>query len=78
MAKSVKVYSTPTCPYCNKTKAFLKENDIAFESIDVSQDREAAKEMMEKSGQMSVPVIDIDGEIIIGFDQKALSEELGI
>ena len=78
MAKSVKVYSTATCPYCNMTKSFLKENNIPFEAVDVSQDRDAAKEMMEKSGQMSVPVIDVDGQIIVGFDKKALSKELGI
>ncbi len=78
MAKSVKVYSTSTCPYCNMAKAFLKENNIPFEEVDVGQDRDAAQEMMEKSGQMSVPVIDVDGQIVIGFDKKALSKELGV
>jgi glutaredoxin 3 len=78
MAKSVKVYSTATCPYCKMTKDFLKENDIEFENVDVGQNKEAAKEMMEKSGQMSVPVIDIDGTIILGFDKKAIARELGI
>jgi len=78
MAKNVKVYSTPTCPYCAKTKSFLKENNVPFEDVDVAQNRKAAKEMVEKSGQMSVPVIDIDGKMIIGFDKKAISKELGI
>lgn len=78
MAKSVKVYSTSTCPYCSMAKAFLKENNIPFEEVDVGQDRDAAQEMMEKSGQMSVPVIDVDGQIVIGFDKKALSKELGV
>jgi glutaredoxin-like YruB-family protein len=78
MAKSVKVYSTATCPYCKMTKEFLAEKNIAFEDTDVGQDKEAAKEMVEKSGQMSVPVIDIDGKIIIGFNKKAISQELGI
>ena len=78
MAKSVKVYSTATCPYCKMTKEFLTQKDIAFEDVDVGQDKEAAKEMVEKSGQMSVPVIDIDGKIIIGFDKKTISQELGI
>ncbi len=76
MNKSVKVYSLPTCPYCIKTKAFLKEKNIAFEDIDVSNNPQAAKEMVEKSGQMGVPVIDIDGKIIIGFDTKTILKEV--
>ena len=59
-------------------KAFLQENNIRFEEVDVGQDRDAGQEMMEKSGQMSVPVIDVDGQIVIGFDKKALSKELGV
>ena len=78
MAKNVKVYSTSTCPYCSMAKAFLKENNIAFEDIDVSQDTAAAQEMVRKTGQMGVPAIDVDGQIIIGFDKKALSKELGL
>ena len=78
MAKSVKVYSTSTCPYCSMAKSFLKDNNIPFEDVDVSQDTAAAQEMVQKSGQMSVPVIDVDGQIIIGFDKKALSKELGV
>jgi len=76
MQKSVKVYSTATCPYCKMTKEFLAEKDVAFDDVDVGQNKEAAKEMVEKSGQMSVPVIDIDGEIIVGFDKKAITREL--
>ena len=78
MAKTVKVYSTPTCPYCIRAKEFLKEKGIAFEDIDVSADREKAKEMIEKSGQMGVPVVDIDGKIIVGFDREKISRELGL
>ena len=78
MAKKVKVYSTSTCPYCIRAKEFLKANNIAFESIDVGIDQEAAQEMMDKSGQMGVPVIDIDGEIIVGFDKPAISKALGL
>jgi glutaredoxin 3 len=78
MAKKVKVYSTSTCPYCSMAKSFLKDNDIPFEDVDVSQDTAAAQEMVQKSGQMSVPVIDVDGQIIIGFDKKALSKELEV
>ena len=72
------VYSTPTCPYCEKTKEFLAEHGVDFEDVDVSQDRERAMEMVEKSGQMGVPVTDIDGEIIIGYDPAALKAALGI
>ena len=74
----IKVYSTPTCPYCVTLKNFLKENNIQFEDIDVSQDEVAAKEMIDKSGQMGVPVVDIDGEMIVGFDQERIKKLLKI
>lgn len=76
--KKVKVYSTSTCPYCKMLKAFLKEQAVSFENVDVGLDREAAKEMMDKSGQMGVPVLDIEGKIIVGFDKGAITKELGI
>jgi len=72
----VKVYSTPTCPYCHAAKEFLKENNVAFEDIDVSKDQSAAQDMIEKSGQMGVPVIDINGTIIVGFDKEAIKKAL--
>ncbi len=72
----VRVYSTPTCPYCHMTKEFLKKNKIDFEDIDVSKDQKAAHEMIEKSGQMGVPVIDVDGKIIVGYNVTALKEAL--
>jgi len=75
---SVKVYSTPTCPYCVQLKEFLKENNIEFEDIDVAADTKAAQEMIDKSGQMGVPVADLDGEIIIGFNKPKLMEILKI
>jgi glutaredoxin-like YruB-family protein len=78
MAKEVKIYSTPTCPYCKMAKEYLKKNNIAFENIDVSTDQNAAKEMVDKSGQMGVPVLDIDGEIIVGFDKPKISAKLGL
>jgi len=78
MSKNVTVYSTPTCPYCNRTKDFLKAHNVAFTNIDVSNDENAAKAMVEKSGQMGVPVIDIDGEIIVGFDKNRITKALGI
>ena len=71
---SVKVYSTPTCPFCTMAKNYLKQNDVAFEDVDVSRDREQAMDMIRKSGQRGVPVIDYDGEIIVGFDKKRLTE----
>ena len=72
----VKVYSTKTCPWCHKTKEFLKEKNVKFEDIDVGANQKAANEMVEKSGQMGVPVTDIDGKIIIGFDKEALEKAL--
>ena len=74
----VTIYSTPTCPYCKQTKEFLNENNVEFTDIDVSSDAAKAQEMIEKSGQMGVPVLDIDGEIIVGFDREKISEKLGI
>ena len=78
MDKNVKVYSTRTCPWCIRTKQFLKDNNIIFEDIDVSSNHAAADEMVEKSGQMGVPVLDISGEIIVGFDKDKIKQALGI
>lgn len=74
----ITVYSTPTCPYCKQVKQFLEENGFDFTDIDVSIDPKAAQKMIDKSGQMGVPVTDIDGDIIIGYDEKALKKQLGI
>ena len=78
MSKQVKVYSTPTCPYCIKLKQFLKDSNIEFENIDVSSDQTKAQEMVQKSGQMGVPVLDIDGQIITGFDKEAITKALSL
>lgn len=78
MAKKVSVYSTPSCHYCEVAKQFLKQKGIPFREIDVAADDKAANEMVEKSGQMSVPVIEVDGEIIIGFNRSALEKALGL
>ena len=75
---TIKVYSTPTCPYCVQVKDFLKEKGQEFEEIDVAADPKAAQEMIDKSGQMGVPVVDIDGEIIIGYNKAKMMELLGI
>lgn len=73
---AVKVYSTPTCPYCVKAKGFLKEQNIHYEDINVADDPAAADEMVKKSGQMGVPVLDINGQIIVGFDKAAIKKAL--
>jgi len=78
MPKNVKVYSTPTCSWCIRLKKFLKENNIEFEDIDVGSDRERADEMVKISGQMGVPVLDIEGEIIVGFDRELIKQSLGL
>ena len=75
MAK-IKVYSTPTCPYCRMVKDFLKEKGVDFEDIDVSVDSRAAEEMIQKSRQMGVPQIEINEKIIVGFDREAIEREL--
>ena len=72
------VYSTPTCPYCHAAKEFLKENKIGYKDIDVSKDQEAAQQMIEKSGQMGVPVLDVNGTIIVGYDKAAIKKALGL
>lgn len=77
MAK-VRVFSTKICPYCVVLKQFLNDNKIEFEDLDVSENEEARKEMIEKTGQMSVPVIQIDNEIVVGFNKPKLSQLLGI
>lgn len=76
--KKVIVYSTSTCPYCRMVKDFLKENNIDFEDYDVGQDREKLEEMIRKSEQMGVPVVDIEGEIIVGFDRERIKAALGL
>jgi glutaredoxin-like YruB-family protein len=78
MPHKVVVYSTPTCAWCHAVKDFLKENNVAFEDVDVSVDQKAAEEMAKKSGQMGVPVIDIDGKIIVSFDKRAIKQALDL
>lgn len=74
----VRIYTTPTCVYCKMTKEFFKNNRIEYEEKNVAEDADARDEMIAKSGQMGVPVIEVDGKIIIGFDQPKLKEALGI
>ncbi len=74
----VMVYSTNSCPYCQMAKAFLRDHNIDFADINVQEDRAAAEEMVKKSGQYGVPVIDIDGQIIVGFDKNRIAALLNI
>ena len=74
----VKVYSTMTCPHCYTAKDFLKKNKVKFEEIDVTVDQKKAKEMIEVSGQMGVPVIVIGTEVIVGFDEVRIRKALGL
>jgi len=76
--KSVTIYSTPTCVYCNMAKTFFKANGIQYTEHNVASDLEKRKEMIEKTGQMGVPVIDAGGEVIVGFDEPKLREILGV
>ena len=75
---NIRVFSTSACPYCVTLKAFLDEHGIKYEYIDVSENQEASDEMVKKSGQRGVPVVEIDGEIIIGFDREKICELLNI
>jgi glutaredoxin-like YruB-family protein len=72
----IKIYSTPTCPYCQMAKNFFTQKGFKYEEFDVSTDETARNEMIAKTGQLGVPVIEIDDNIIIGFDQKVIEEIL--
>ncbi len=76
MSDKVKIFSTPACPYCLQAKEFLKEKKISFKDINVAEDRKAAEEMIKKSGQMGVPVIEINGKIVVGFDKEKIESLL--
>jgi len=73
---SVVVYSTPTCPFCHKAKEYLAEKSIEFEDVNVAEDAARQQEMIEKSGQMGVPVLDVNGTIIVGFDKAKIDAAL--
>lgn len=73
---NVKIYTTPSCVYCKMAKQFFGQNNVQYEEKNVALNAEARNEMIQKSGQMGVPVIDVDGKIIIGFDEPKLKEAL--
>lgn len=75
---NVIIYSTPSCVYCKSAKEFFKEHNVAYTEKDVAADEQARAEMVKKAGQLAVPVIDVDGEVIIGFDKGRLSKLLAI
>ena len=75
---NVTIYTTPTCVYCKMTKNFFLEHNIQYTEKNVVGDAQAREQMIQKSGQMGVPVIDIDGELVVGFDQERLSKLLHI
>lgn len=76
--KNVTIYSTPTCHFCHMAKEFFKKNNIAFTDYDVFSDKEKRAEMIEKSGQMGVPVIFVDDKMAIGFNESELKQLLAI
>jgi glutaredoxin-like YruB-family protein len=78
MNHEVTIYTTPTCSWCQATKDYLRSREIEFEEVDVSADMSRAMEMVEKSGQQGVPVLDIDGEIIVGFDRPRIDALLNL
>lgn len=74
----INIYSTPSCPYCHMVKDYLKSKNISFIDYNVAEDQTKAQEMIEKSGQMGVPVVEIDGNIIVGFDKPEIDRLLNI
>ena len=78
MAHDVKIYTTPTCVYCKQSKELFQKNGIQYKELNVASDQAAREEMVNKSGQLGVPVIDIDGKIVIGYDEAKLKELLEI
>ena len=72
------VFSTPTCSYCNMAKVYFRRNKIKFRDVDVSKDASAARDLQRRSGQMGVPVIDINGRLIVGFDKPKINKLLEI
>ncbi len=76
--KKVIIYSTTTCPWCTKVKDYLDSKSVPYEDYDVAKDRDKAIEMVNKSGQQGVPVLDIDGDIVVGFDQNKINALLNL
>lgn len=75
---NITIYTTPSCVYCKMTKDFFKEHNVEYEEKDVSADEAALQEMVKKSGQLGVPVVDVDGKIVVGFDKATLRTLVGV
>ncbi len=78
MAKKISIYTTPTCVYCVAAKKFFKENDIKYEEYNVASDLVKRQEMIEKTGQMGVPVIEVGEDVVVGFNQPRIKKLLGM
>ena len=78
MADQIKIYTTPTCPWCKKTKQLLEDNNISYQNVDVTTDNAGREEMVNITGQLSVPVVSIDGETHIGYDENWLKKKLNL
>ena len=76
--KAVIVFSTPTCGYCNMAKQYFRQHNVRFRDVDVSKDAAAARDIVRRTGQMGVPVIDIGGKLIVGFDRPKINKLLGL
>ncbi len=74
----ITIYTTPTCSFCRMAKNFFREHGVSYEEKDVTTNHQFVEEMIRKSGQMGVPVIDIDGEIVIGFDKPRIAQLAGV
>ncbi|MGC9529483.1 MAG: glutaredoxin family protein [Candidatus Bipolaricaulaceae bacterium] len=74
----VTVYTTPTCPWCQAAKRYLEDHGIPFQEVDVASNYEAAMDMVRRSGQQGVPVVEIDGEMVVGFDRRRIDDLLGL
>lgn len=76
--KRVVIFSTPTCSYCNTAKQYFRQHQIRFKDVDVSRDQTAARDLVRRTGQMGVPVIDIGGQLIVGFDKPKIDQLLNL
>jgi glutaredoxin-like YruB-family protein len=74
---TIRLYSTSTCPWCEKVKAYLRRREVAFEECDIARDPSAVETIKTLTGQVGVPVLDIDGRVIVGFDRDAIDDALG-
>ena len=78
MVREVKVYTTPTCPYCKMAKKFLDDNGIKYQEFNIVEDKAAREEMKSKCGSLAVPTICLDGDVLVGFNEAQLREKLGL